>query len=130
MDINVKKSCFIYINVVENVLKYIIEVFGVSSFVLDDGFKYLGYFLKPNSYRVVDWLWLVKIIEKRINIWAYMWLSMGGRLVFIKVVLQNIHVYWSTLAKLHSFIKKRIRQIITNLLWKGAKNPYGFHLTS
>jgi len=50
--------------------------------------------------------------------------------VLIKAVLQNILVYWSTLAKFPSFIKKRIRQIITNLLWKRAKNPSGFHLAS
>jgi len=93
LDINVKKSCFIYRNVEEKVLQEIIEVFGVSSSYLDDGFKYLGYFLKPNSYKVADWLWLVKKFEKRITLWAYRSLSMGGRLVLIKVVLHNILVY-------------------------------------
>jgi hypothetical protein len=32
---------------------------------LDDGFKYLGFFLKPNCYVINDWRWLIKKVEKK-----------------------------------------------------------------
>jgi hypothetical protein len=31
---------------------------------LYDGFKYLGFFLKPNYYQIDDWRWLIKTVEK------------------------------------------------------------------
>ena len=56
------------------------------------GFKYLGFSLKPNAYAFQDWLWLYKKIESRITLWADRFLSKGGRLVLLKVVLQSIPV--------------------------------------
>jgi len=54
--------------------------------------KYLRYFLKENNHRVVDWNWIIQKIEKKIGCWSYRWLSLGGRLVLEKAVLQSIHV--------------------------------------
>jgi len=53
---------------------------------MDSGFKYLGYFLKPNGYKAMDWGWLIKKIEKRLVHWCNRWLSLRGRLVLIKAV--------------------------------------------
>jgi len=93
MDINLHKSNFIHINVEDQTLTQIQDIFGISSTLLDNGFKYLGFFLKPNNYEIVDWLWIFQRVEKRISLWAYRWLSLGGRLVLIKKVLQNILVF-------------------------------------
>jgi hypothetical protein len=43
-------------------LKRILE-FEVSP--IEVGFKYLGFFLKPNCYIKTDWNWLVKKFEKK-----------------------------------------------------------------
>jgi len=83
---------------------------GVSFVILEDGFKYMGYFLKANCYRIVDWYKLVNKFEKRIIHRTNRWLSLGGILILVKAVLQNIPVYWSTLAKFTSYIKQRIRK--------------------
>ena len=32
---------------------------------LEADFRYLGYFLNPNKYKIDDWMWLVKKIEKK-----------------------------------------------------------------
>ena len=47
-----------------------------------------------------------------------------------KVVLQNLQVYWCTLAKLPSAINQRIKQLTANFLWRGERSPIGFHLSS
>lgn len=59
---------------------------------MDLGMKYLGYFLTPNNYRVAGWNWLVQKFEKRISNWSYRWLTMVGRLVLVKFVLEGLHV--------------------------------------
>ena len=60
---------------------------------LEDGFRYLGFNLKPDNCCVKDWFWLIKRIEKIIiTYWAYIFLSMGGSLTLINENLQSIPV--------------------------------------
>ena len=54
---------------------------------LDGGLKYLGFFLKPNDYRKQDWVWLLEKLKKWLKVWSHKWLSMAGRLVLVKAVL-------------------------------------------
>jgi hypothetical protein len=51
---------------------------------IDEGFKYLGFVLKPNDYVFRDWLWLFIKIQKRISFWAHWWLSKGWKTGFIE----------------------------------------------
>jgi hypothetical protein len=91
--------------------------------------KYLGFCLKPNGYRLVDWNWLIEKVDKRINNWTSRWLSLGGRLVLVKVVLQSIPVYWFSLAKVPISIIHKIQQLMENFLWRGANKTTGYHLS-
>lgn len=59
---------------------------------MDQGFHYLGFFLKPNYHRIEDWRWLLKITEGKVHNWCYPWLSIGGRLTLIKSTLESIRV--------------------------------------
>jgi hypothetical protein len=45
-------------------------------------------------------MWLEKKFEKRISNWSHRWLTLGGRFTLVKVVLESIHVYWLSLAKI------------------------------
>jgi hypothetical protein len=71
---------------------------------IDEGFKYLGFFLKPNCYSVNDWRWLIIKVEKIISNWCHRWLTLGGIFILVKSVLESIHVYCLYLAK----VPKRI----------------------
>jgi hypothetical protein len=79
---------------------------------MDSGFKYLGYFLKPNGYKAMDWGWLIKKFEKRLDHWCNRWLSLGGRLVLIKAVWFSLPVFWMSMAAIPSSILNRLRQLI------------------
>ena len=57
--------------------------------------KYLGFFIKPNDYRVSDCMWLIQKVEKNIGHSTYRWLYFGGRLDLEKYVLQNLLILWS-----------------------------------
>ena len=97
---------------------------------MDNGFKYLGFYLKPNSYRVKYWFWLLKKIEKRITIWSYRFLSLGGRINLINATLQSILVYWCSLLKLPTSIINVIRANIFHLLFEGSHLERKFYLVS
>jgi hypothetical protein len=97
---------------------------------VDEGFKYLGFYIKPNCYNRADWLWLEKKFEKRIVHWTHRWLSLGGRVTLVKAVLESISVYWLSLAKIPKSVLNSIRQRMFSFLWTGKKDKEGMHLIS
>lgn len=77
----------------DSVMEYIRLHLGVGVRQLDDGCTYLGFILKPNNYCNKDWEWLVVRLQKKLDGWTNRWLSMGGRMILLKFVLQNLAVY-------------------------------------
>ena len=75
---------------------YFIYPYDLKMF--DEGLKYMGFIIKPNNYKKVDWNWLIAKLEKKLNFWSHRWLSREGRLVLVKSVLEAIPVYWMYLA--------------------------------
>ena len=121
MHINVEKSTLL-----ENGLPKVIKerIRDESPYILkpmDEGFKYLGFVLKPNAYSFRDWMWLYKKIEGRIGCWTYKLLSMGGRMVLLKVVLQRILVYWEKIAYIPKCILQKLRKTNFSFLWPAKK---------
>jgi hypothetical protein len=55
---------------------------------LSGGFKYLGYHLNTGAQRASDWDWLITKLIKKVGIWCNRWLSLGGRFILIKSVLE------------------------------------------
>jgi hypothetical protein len=90
----------------------------------------LGFSLKPNCYTRADWNWLEKKIEKRISNWSHRWLTLGGRVTLVKVVLESIPVYWLSLAKIPKSLLNKIRRRMFSFLWTGKKVKEGMHLVS
>jgi hypothetical protein len=95
---------------------------------LTEGFKYLGFRLKPGASSSADWSWLVAIFERRIGFWCNKWLSLGGRLILVKSVLEGLAVYWMTLERLPKKIFKLLRRLSFNFLWNDLPGKHHFHL--
>ena len=55
MSFSPLKSCFRHWNVEDEVLSSITHLFHIKSDLLDIGFKYPGFFLKPNLYLCANW---------------------------------------------------------------------------
>jgi hypothetical protein len=98
LETNIHKSVFLVSNAQENLQTDLKELFGIASLELAEGFSYLGFFIKSSSYSKKDWLWLIDKFESRIHHWCNRMLSMGGRYVLIKVVLESLPVFWMALA--------------------------------
>jgi hypothetical protein len=50
------------------ILTSLSSLFPYKFVELSEGFRYLGFFLKPTNYRVEDWHWLIQKYEKRIGL--------------------------------------------------------------
>ena len=130
MSFSTSKSCFCHFGVEEAVLHLIEDLFLFKSRPLEGGFSYLGFYLKPNNYHRSDWTWLIHKVHFRIGKWSSNWLSLGGRLTLIKVVLQSIPVYWFALFRVSVGVLNTIRRSFFNFLWRGAHLSWKFHLTN
>jgi hypothetical protein len=98
LTINWNKSSFHFANIPCPTLDQIKGIFPYTFLPLSSGISYLGYHLKPDSYKPTDWNWLLIKVEKRIGHWSTRWLSLGGRFTLLKVVLEGQAVYWMALA--------------------------------
>ena len=112
----------------EEVITHARAIILVSISPVDEGFKYLGFHLKPNSYSTQDWMWLYKKIEGRIAMWTNCFLSRGGRLVLLKAVLQSIPVYWASISYIPNGILAKIRKKCFSFLWTTSTKIEGIPL--
>ena len=112
----------------EEVITQVRDLIPVSIYLVDEGFKYLGFHLKPNAYSSQDWMWLYKKIASRIAMWKNCFLSRGGRLVLLKVVLQSIPVYRASISYIPKGILAKIRKNFLYFLWTASSKKEGIPL--
>jgi hypothetical protein len=101
-----QKTTFLHYGVQQQVLEALKNLFNYQIQGLSEGFRYLGYFLKMGRYTTEDWQWMIDKFESRIRHWCNRWLSLGGRLVLIKAILESQPVYWLALSNLPAQIFK------------------------
>eukprot|EP00253_Pinus_taeda_P033361 PITA_33361 len=121
MQINLKKSHFILEGFSRNECSQITAILPFDVHTMDSPFKYLGFWLKPNSYKKQDWNWLVAKIEAKIGHWSFKWLSRAGRLTLVNSVLQAMPIFWAALTWIPKGILHKIKRICSRFLWSGAK---------
>jgi len=93
MEINAQKSSITFSLLDAEETQYIAEILPFQVFSLDEVLKYLGFQLKPNDYRKIDWRWLIEKMEKGLKCWSHRWISRAGWLVLVKSVLEAIVFY-------------------------------------
>ena len=91
--INPLKSSLHYFGLEDYELDIYKAIFPFKFVDLDIDFHYLGFYLKLANYHVEDWRWILQKNERRIELWCHSWLSLGGRYVLVKVVLESLSVF-------------------------------------
>ena len=69
MMINIEKSMLAHNEFSEDLAQKRKEILAYPTKLISEGFKYLGFYLKPNSYAFQDWMWLYQKIEARVLAW-------------------------------------------------------------
>jgi ribonuclease HI len=129
LEINATKSSFLNSNAQEPLKRDLSALFGIDFLELEEGFTYLGFYLKSSRYTIKDWAWLIDRFEGRILNWKHRFLSLGGRYILIKAVLESLPVYWMALAHIPATVLKSLRQLSFSFLWSGCKKNRCFHLS-
>lgn len=88
----------------------------------------MGFRLKPNDYKKMDWMWLIGNIEKELNLCCHGWLSSAEVLVLIKSVLEAILIFFMALAWILKGILNIIWKKCCGYLWRGEKEGILFSL--
>lgn len=86
--INKEKSYLIAYHVEDIEVKIIVYLLGIKFKPLPKGFKYFGFYHKTYNYRRSDWNRILKKFERKLSRWENKWLSLGGRMIMNKAVLQ------------------------------------------
>lgn len=120
--INERKSTLTCTGFSRELMRRVELVMNFEVKTLEDSLKYLGFFLKPNNYRIKDWHWILAKIESKLKHWSYKWLSRAGRLVLIKSVLMVVPVYWASLTWVPKGILSSIDKLCSRFLWAGSKS--------
>nr|XP_043609781.1 uncharacterized protein LOC122581603 [Erigeron canadensis] len=89
--IHLGKSKLFGIGVGDNEIEDMAKVVGCSACSLP--FKHLGIWIGADMNRVNNWNFLIDIVESRLAKWKAASLSMAGRLVLLKSVLESLPTY-------------------------------------
>jgi hypothetical protein len=127
MIFNALKSSISHLNISRDQQEWISSQFDFPVVDIEVGLKYLGFILKPNSYSIRDWMWLVEKVEKKLNLWCNRWLSRGGHHTLIKYVLQAIPVFWLSIAYVPKGVLNLINKLCNNFLWKNNESGSTFN---
>lgn len=80
---------------------------------------YLGAPIENSPHNVNFWEPLVMKFSKKFRKWKNLSVSIAGRLLVLKSVLDNIPIYWLNLFKILSSVIKRIFKIRRDFIWQG-----------
>ncbi|KAJ0768031.1 putative RNA-directed DNA polymerase [Helianthus annuus] len=83
-------------------------------------FKYLGILVGGNMSRINSWDPVIQVFKKRLSLWKARTLSMGGRLVLVKSVLESIPTYFFSLYKAPVTVINNLEGLIKRFLWGGG----------
>ena len=117
MERSDNKYVLLSFDVEEVTVKDMSSLFSFQIKDINEGLKYLGYFINPNRYKVSHWRWLIQKFEKKNNNWTYRWLSMGDRLTLIKVILEGIYVYWLCFSHIPSSVLNILKKKMFSFIW-------------
>ena len=90
---NWTKSTFHHANIHDQDLDLLKGIFPHSYIHLSQGFQYLGYYIKADHYKALDWNWLISKVGKRVSNWCNRCLTIDGQYTLIKYVLEGKPIY-------------------------------------
>jgi hypothetical protein len=65
-----------------------------------------------------------------IGIWCLKWISLGGRYILVKSVLEGLPVYWLSVTRIPCAILDKIRRRSFIFLWSRKREKDNFHLVA
>jgi hypothetical protein len=118
MRINLHKSNLFGVGTEESEVDSVMEVLGCKRGVFP--FIYLGIKVGAKMTRINSWSSVVEVIKNLLSSWKAKHLSIGGRVILIKSVLENLPIYYFSLYKAPMAVIEKIEAIMRRFLWSGS----------
>ncbi|KAK9064964.1 hypothetical protein SSX86_016347 [Deinandra increscens subsp. villosa] len=118
LRINIHKSNLFGIGVQDEEIDGMLEVLGCRRG--DFPCVYLGIKVGAKMTRIGNWDMVLDILNKRLTSWKAKNLSMGGRVILIKSVLENLPIYYLSLYKAPKAVIESMEKIMRRFLWTGC----------
>ncbi|KAM0052219.1 putative RNA-directed DNA polymerase [Helianthus debilis subsp. tardiflorus] len=125
LKINIHKSNMFGVGVDDGAIDYMAALVGCKRGAFP--FKYLGIPLGANMNRIRNWDPIFSIVKSRLASWKAKTLSIGGRLVLIKAVLESLPIYFLSIFKAPVKVINSLESIIRNFLWGGSEDIKKLH---
>ncbi|MFS7931420.1 putative RNA-directed DNA polymerase [Helianthus anomalus] len=90
-------------------------------------FKYLGVIVGANMNRVSNWKSVYDVFDARLSKWKSLCLSIGGRVVLIKSVLQSLPGYYFSIYRAPVTVIKDLESKIKKFLWSNTEGRKSMH---
>ncbi|KAI3742186.1 hypothetical protein L1987_59866 [Smallanthus sonchifolius] len=125
LKINIEKSILFGIGVGGEEVGDMAREVGCNSDSLP--FKYLGLKVGANMNRINNWQPVYDIFRARIAKWKSHLLSIGGRVVIIRSVLESLPNYYFSLYKAPKKVILDLESMIKKFLWGGSSEERKMH---
>ncbi|XP_039058529.1 uncharacterized protein LOC120202126 [Hibiscus syriacus] len=125
LQLNLVKSRIFCINLQDQIVGEWAESIGC----LRDSFptEYLGLPLGAKINFIQLWDSIVKKFYQKLACWKLSSLSIAGRIVLIKSVLNSLPNYYMSLFKISVVVRKKLESIMANFLWGSSAEKKKFH---
>ncbi|KAJ0511407.1 putative reverse transcriptase zinc-binding domain-containing protein [Helianthus annuus] len=90
-------------------------------------FKYLGVTVGANMNKVSSWKMVYDVFDDRLSKWKSLCLSIGGRVVLIKSVLQSLPGYYFSIYRAPVTVIKDLEVKIKKFLWGNSEGSRSMH---
>ncbi|KAJ0548291.1 putative RNA-directed DNA polymerase [Helianthus annuus] len=118
LKINIEKSNLYGIGVEQEDINNMASEVGCKPDVLP--FKYLGLKVGANMNRISNWQPVYDIFRSRLDKWKSNLLSIGGRVVIIRSVMESLPCYYFSLYKAPKKVIQDLESMIKKFLWGGS----------
>ncbi|KAJ0586998.1 hypothetical protein HanIR_Chr04g0158141 [Helianthus annuus] len=93
----------------------------------ESSFNYLGIPLGANMNRVKNWDLIVSVFKNRLASWKANSLSIRGRVVLVKAVLESLPIYFFSIFKVPIKVVEKLESLMKNFLWGGTVETRKMH---
>jgi len=118
LKINFAKSCLIGVNVQTDFMDMAYNFLHCSQGSLP--FRYLGLLVGANHRKSTTWQPMVDLLDRRLNSWGHKYISFGGRIVLLNLVLNSIPIYYLSFMKMPVVVWKKLVRLQREFLWGGV----------
>jgi len=116
--VNFFKSCLIGINVHRDFMDMACNFLNCNEGNLP--FKYLGLLVGANSSSFSTWKPLLEHVTTHLNSWENKYISFGGRIVLLNLVINVIPIFYISFLKMPEKVWRRLVKIQREFLWGGV----------